>query len=110
MLSSAAIKQHAAELGFDLCGISAAESFPELQFLPEWLARGYAGEMQYMAKSAETRADIRNFLPAARSVIVMGTIYNRDEGIGNREQGIGNRDQGSSFSSSSNDAVRVARY
>ena len=58
MLSSAAIKQHAAELGFDLCGVAPAQEFPELKFLPEWLARGYAGDMDYMSKSAERRADI----------------------------------------------------
>ena len=78
MLSSAAIKQHAAELGFDLCGIAPASDFPELQFLPEWLARGYAGEMAYMSKSAERRADIRNVLPSAKSVIVTGTLYNTE--------------------------------
>jgi len=78
MLSSAAIKQRAAELGFDLCGIAPAGDFPELTFLPEWLARGYAGEMEYMSKSAERRADIRNFLPSAKSVIVTGTIYNTE--------------------------------
>ena len=43
MLSSAAIKQRAAELGFDLCGIAPAQAFPELTFLKDWLARGYAG-------------------------------------------------------------------
>ena len=96
MLSPAAIKQRAAGLGFDLCGISAAESFPELQFLPEWLSRGYAGEMQYMAKSASTRADIRNFLPSAKSVIVTGTIYNTERRGWDREPG--------------SDTIRVARY
>ena len=100
MLSPAAIKQHAAGLGFDLCGISAAESFPELQFLPEWLSRGYAGEMEYMEKSASTRADIRNFLPSAKSVIVTGTIYNTDQGSGIGDQG----------SAKSRDGVKVARY
>src|SRR5687768_12203922 len=34
--------------------------------------------MHYMSKSAERRADIRNFLPSARSVIVTGTIYNTE--------------------------------
>ena len=78
MLSSAAIKQHAAELGFDLCGVAPAHDFPELKFLPEWLARGYAGDMDYLLKSAERRSDIRNFLPSAKSVIVTGTIYNTE--------------------------------
>ena len=97
MLSSAAIKQHAAELGFDLCGISPARAFPELQFLSEWIARGYAGEMDYLEKSAAVRADIRNFLPSAKSVIVTGTIYNTEQpGVGSRQPGV--------------DQVRVARY
>jgi epoxyqueuosine reductase len=99
MLSSAAIKQRAAELGFDLCGISPAADFPELTFLNEWLARGYAGEMDYLEKSASVRADIRQFLPSARSVIVMGTVYNT--GVGS---------EGSTRSKSSNDSIKVARY
>jgi epoxyqueuosine reductase len=98
MLSPAAIKQHAAGLGFDLCGIARADAFPELGFLREWIARGYAGEMTYMEKSAGTRADIRNVLPSAKSVIVTGTIYNTDQGAGSREPGSGR------------DAIKVARY
>ena len=47
-------------------------------YLNEWLARGYAGEMIYLHKSAATRADVRQFLPSARSVIVTGTLYNTD--------------------------------
>ena len=47
-----AIKGKASELGFDLCGIAPADNFPELDFLDEWLARGYAGDMAYMSRSA----------------------------------------------------------
>jgi epoxyqueuosine reductase len=92
------IKAKAAELGFDLCGIAPAHAFPELGFLKEWLARGYAGEMQYMHNSADRRADIRNFLPSARSVIVTATNYNGD---GDREPGSGSREP---------DAIQVAKY
>ena len=67
-----------------------AAAFPELKFLSDWIARGYAGEMDYMEKSAHVRADIRHFLPSARSVIVMGTVYN----TGIRESGIGNQGAG----------------
>ncbi|HWI20678.1 MAG TPA: tRNA epoxyqueuosine(34) reductase QueG [Vicinamibacterales bacterium] len=105
MLGSAAIKLRAAELGFDLCGISPAAAFPELKFLEEWLARGYAGEMDYMEKSAPVRADIRNYLPSAKSVIVMGTVYNTVRGSGIGDQGSGIGDQGSGKG-----AVKVARY
>jgi epoxyqueuosine reductase len=106
MLSSAAIKQRAAELGFDLCGISPAQAFPELAFLSEWIARGYAGEMDYMEKSAGVRADIRNFLPSARSVIVMGTVYNT-EASGAVGAGRAGRAGGAGRAA---DAIRVARY
>jgi epoxyqueuosine reductase len=78
MLTVAAIKEKAASLGFDLCGVAAADSFPELSFLRDWLDCGYAGEMAYMTRSADRRADVRQVLPGARSVIVTGTIYNVD--------------------------------
>jgi epoxyqueuosine reductase len=74
-ISSAAIKAQARALGFDLCGVAPATALPELTRLSAWLARGYAGEMTYLHRSAQTRADIRNFLPSARSVIVTATNY-----------------------------------
>lgn len=95
MVSASAIKRQAISLGFDLCGIAPATALPELAYLPEWIAKGYAGEMIYMEKSAATRADVRHFLPSAKSVIVTGTLYNTET------QGSGFRDQGS---------VKVARY
>src|SRR5438552_8915133 len=79
MLDAAQIRAKAIELGFDLCGISPADSFPELKVLDEWLAHGYAGEMAYMSRSADRRADVRNVVPGARSVIVTGTIYATDK-------------------------------
>ena len=75
MITSTAIKEQARALGFDLCGVAPATRLPELAKLEDWLARGYAGEMVYMHKSADTRADIRHFLPAARSVIMTATNY-----------------------------------
>ena len=72
------IKERAAQLGFDLCGIAPAAAHPELAFFDEWLARGYAGEMQYLHRTAERRRDVRLVMPSARSVIVLGTVYNVD--------------------------------
>jgi epoxyqueuosine reductase len=77
-LTSPAIKQRARELGFDLCGIAPAADLPELTFFETWLARGYAGEMAYLHRTADRRADVRRVLPSAQSVIVTGTIYNTD--------------------------------
>ena len=52
--------------------------FPELTFFREWLERGYAGDMAYLHRSAEKRADVRNVVPAAQSVIVTATNYHTD--------------------------------
>lgn len=75
-VSAVEIKARALSCGFDLCGIAPAADVKELAFLREWIARGYHGEMHYMARTADRRADVRAVLPAARSVIVLGTIYN----------------------------------
>ena len=72
----AAIKQHAASVGFDLCGIAPAATLPELEFLRTWLDRGYAGEMEYLNRSADRRRDVREVMASARSVIALGVVYN----------------------------------
>jgi epoxyqueuosine reductase len=77
-LTASAVKARARELQFDLCGIARADSYPELSFLSEWLANGYAATMGWMYRSAERRTDVRQVLPGARSVIVTGTLYNTD--------------------------------
>jgi epoxyqueuosine reductase len=77
-LTAVAIKAKSQEIGFDLCGIARADSYPELAFLAEWLDRGYAATMDWMRRSAERRADVRHVLPGARSVIVTATLYNTD--------------------------------
>jgi epoxyqueuosine reductase len=75
-LTSAAVKQQARALGFDLCGVAPAAELPELRLLSRWLGRGYAGEMAYMHRTAAQRADVRRVLPSAQSVVVTGTLYN----------------------------------
>jgi epoxyqueuosine reductase len=78
MVTAAAIKSKAQELGFDACGIAPADDLPELPSFREWLDRGYAGEMSYLARTAVRRADVRHVLPSARTVIVTATNYNVD--------------------------------
>jgi epoxyqueuosine reductase len=72
------VKARAVEVGFDLCGIAPAEGHRELGFLREWLDRGYGGEMHYLHRTADRRADVRHVLPSAQSVICLGTIYDTD--------------------------------
>jgi epoxyqueuosine reductase len=62
------ILEQAKSLGFDLCGVVRAEKFPELEQTPEWLARGYAGEMKYLADPR--RCDPQTAMPGIRSAIV----------------------------------------
>ena len=77
-MTSAEIKAHARTLGFDVCGVAPAADHPELAFYREWLDRGYAGEMAYLHRTADRRADVRRVVPSAQTVIMTGTIYNTD--------------------------------
>lgn len=60
--------------GFDLCGVVRAEKFPELAKTPEWLDRGFGGEMKYLSDSR--RVDPRSVFEGVRSVIVCALNYN----------------------------------
>jgi epoxyqueuosine reductase len=64
-------------VGFDLCGVAPVDSLAELSHLEEWLARGYAGEMNYLRDPR--RADPRHVLKGARSLIVVALNYNTSQ-------------------------------
>jgi epoxyqueuosine reductase len=70
---SAWVIAKAREIGFDLCGVSPAAEFDELARLPEWIARGYAGEMKYLRDPR--REDPARVVEGARSVIVVALNY-----------------------------------
>ncbi|HEY4742406.1 MAG TPA: tRNA epoxyqueuosine(34) reductase QueG [Candidatus Acidoferrales bacterium] len=67
------IVSKARSIGFDLCGVAPAEKFEELERFPEWLARGYAGEMKYLHDSR--RGDATRVMDGARSVVVCALNY-----------------------------------
>src|SRR5258708_2545495 len=70
------IKGQARAIGFDKVGIVPAEALePEGEDLREWLARGYQGEMIWMSREPDRRADPRDFFPSARSVIALALNY-----------------------------------
>jgi epoxyqueuosine reductase len=87
VVSPADVKACAAAAGFDVCGIAPPAAFAELDFLNEWLSRGYHGEMQYMARTADRRADVRTIMPSATAVIMLGTVYNTDRPYSSRTGG-----------------------
>ncbi len=70
----------AAELGIDAIGIAPVREFSELDYFPEWIAEGRAGEMKYLESRDDAgnlkRASLRNTAPWARSVIVCAANYN----------------------------------
>ncbi|MBI1321516.1 MAG: tRNA epoxyqueuosine(34) reductase QueG [Candidatus Hydrogenedens sp.] len=70
-----AVKQHARELGFDLCGIAAAGPIDPEDRLGAWLASGYHAEMDWMARTKDIRQDVSLRLPGVRSVVVVARNY-----------------------------------
>jgi len=70
------ITERARAAGFDLCGVAPvdADQWKELDRLPEWLKRGYAGEMRYLHDAR--RADPRRVLDGVRCLIVVAINYN----------------------------------
>jgi epoxyqueuosine reductase len=73
------VKALALGLGFDLVGIAPALPTRETEFLREWIRRGYAGEMDYIARRVEERVDPRRVLEGARSAIAVGLVYDPGE-------------------------------
>ena len=79
-LCSEKIKQQAVALGFNKIGIVPAGALTEEgEQLKEWLARGYHGQMGYMARDPQKRSDPRLLMPSAKSVICVALNYFRPE-------------------------------
>ena len=70
-----AIRSEAARLGFTLCGFTRLSVLPRATFFKDWLARGFAGEMHYLAREPQRRIDPHIPFPEARSVICLGFPY-----------------------------------
>ncbi len=62
-------------LGFERVGFAPAAPTARGAFLREWLARGYAGEMEYLARRVEERIDPRRAMPGARTLIAVALRY-----------------------------------
>jgi epoxyqueuosine reductase len=71
-----AIRAEALALGFDAVGFAAPELLPAARAdLAEFLARGYHGDMGWLATRAEERAAPLRLWPEVKSVIVLGLNY-----------------------------------
>ncbi len=78
---AASVKQLAAELGFDLCGVARAGSIDD-GGLPAWLTAGQEAGMAYMRRRVAERLDPRRIVLGARSVIALAVSYFRPEDEG----------------------------
>ncbi|MDB4161462.1 tRNA epoxyqueuosine(34) reductase QueG [Bacteroidia bacterium] len=77
---TALIKQMAADLGFDFCGVSKAEQLTEdAVHLESWLQKGYHGKMKWMENHFEKRIDPTKLVPGAKSVISLLYNYSPEE-------------------------------
>jgi len=83
-----AIRQYALELGFDDCRFTSAIAPESAEQLRAWLHSGQHGEMTWLARNADKRADLQRVLPEANSVICLAVSYHApDSGPGNRHVG-----------------------
>lgn len=70
------IKAEAKKIGFDACGIAAADALTqEYEYLQNYIEKAYHGSMSYMERNMEKRCDPRRLMPEARSVIVVLMNY-----------------------------------
>src|SRR5882724_9353693 len=76
------IKDHARSLGFELAGIAPAADADGFAHLQDWLAQGFAGEMEYMSRHAEAHRHPASILPTVRSVVMVGINYKPDSVLG----------------------------
>jgi epoxyqueuosine reductase len=77
---SVLIKEKAAELGFDLCGIAASRPLMERgKILADWCSSGMNGEMSYLARDIDKRINPESLVSDAKSLVVTGLSYNTDK-------------------------------
>ncbi len=73
------IKTAALALGADIVGIAPAGPVANKEKFLDWLSRGYAADMDYLAKYQEERFDPEKLLPGAKAVISVGLNYYQDD-------------------------------
>jgi epoxyqueuosine reductase len=70
------IRARARTFGFDVVGFARAEADPEdARHLAQYIAEGRQGDMHWMARTADRRADPKSLWPEARTAICVGVNY-----------------------------------
>lgn len=73
------LKRQAGQLGFELCGVCPAMAPAGAARLDDWLAAGYAGQMQYLADRREAYGDPGRVLDGVRSIVMLAMGYRTAE-------------------------------
>lgn len=81
----AAIRQRAADLGFDDCRFTSAATPASAAQFKQWVGQGMHGEMGWLERTVEKRSDIQKVLPGAETVIVLATCYHVESSTGTVE-------------------------
>jgi epoxyqueuosine reductase len=76
------LKAQALGAGFDLAGIATLGPVGTAGTFEAWLASGYQGEMDYLRRGAELRADTTRPEPGMRSALVVALDYGGKEPAG----------------------------
>src|SRR6185436_16065818 len=69
------VKARALALGFDRVAVGPAGPADHAERFEQWLDAGYAGEMDYLARTRAERGDPARLLPGCRSVIAVALAY-----------------------------------
>lgn len=69
------IKTESQRLGFQLVGVCPAVEAQGATLLAEWLAAGYAGEMEYLAARQAAYEHPKHVLDGVRSIVMLGMNY-----------------------------------
>ncbi len=76
-MTAARIKEKAAALGLDLCGVARAGPLDPAPFA-KWFDNGWHANLQYVKDRLAERLDPRLVLPGARSVVAVAVSYGPD--------------------------------
>ena len=101
----AQLSEFALKLGFDSCRIATCAPPTHLNEFRDWLDQGAHGEMDYMSRGEERRADPHKILTGAKSIIVLALNY--FQGV---EAGVSPADKGAADTAATTSHGRIARY
>jgi epoxyqueuosine reductase len=73
------LKAEAQRLGFDLSGATAAVAPPRIAALHQWLADGFAGQMEYIPGRAAAYEHPKHVLDGVRSLLMLAIGYRTQE-------------------------------